>query len=240
MKKILLPFQIFKENPKYPTDSMEQIYTRKMTKYDLLPLFASSIMSGDMIDELYDMSDGLYLAGGEDWDPALYGQEKHEKTQVKEAERDTLEVPLIKKALQDKKPMLALCRGCQGLAIANGGELYQHLPDTFPNESHADITKSYYDLPNAEKHAVHIVRPSHVFDLLQSEKVKVNSYHHQGIKNPGKDFMVVGKSPAGVAEIIEHKDTSYFCIGVQSHPEMEEESFFESLFQGFAEAVKKR
>ena len=237
MKRVLVPLQIFKDNPAFPTDAMEQIYTKKLTKYDLLPLFVSSAISQVGIAELYSLSDGLFLAGGEDWDPSLYGQKKHEKTDVKEAERDGLELPLIKKALKDRKPILAVCRGAQGLAIADGGTLIQHIPDLFPDESHMDPHISYYDLPHAQKHKVLLTKKSRVYSLLQKATVWVNSYHHQSIDNPGKDFTVVGKSPAGVIEVIEHNDPSYFCIGVQSHPEMEEESFFEPLFKGFAEAI---
>lgn len=239
MKKILVPLQIFKDNPKFPTDAMEQIYTRKLMKYDLLPIFVSSVMTQEAIDELYELSNGLYLAGGEDWDPALYNQKKHEKTEIKEAERDKLELPLIKRALNDKKPILAICRGAEGLAIADGGSLVQHIPDKFPEEVHMDPKISYYDLPLAPKHPVKIIKSSKVYKLLEKDKIMVNSYHHQSIDNPGAHMRVVGKSPAGVVEIIEHEDSKYFCIGIQSHPEMEENSFVEPIFEAFANVIKK-
>lgn len=49
---------------------------------------------------------------------------------------------------------------------------------------------------------------------------------------------VAAKSPAGVIEVVEHTDPDYFCFGIESHPEAEENSFFEKLFIAFARAVK--
>lgn len=237
MKKVLVPLQIFKDNSKFPTDAMEHVYTKKLTKYGLLPIFISAAMSKSSIDELYNMGDGLFLAGGEDWNPALYGEEKHEKTEIKEEERDMLELYLIKKALKDKKPIFGICRGMQGLAIADGGSLYQHLPDEFPKESHLDLSVDYYDLPKAKKHDVNIDKTSLIYKVLNKNKTEVNSYHHQAIKNPGNHFKIVGTSPAGVIEMIENKDSSYFCIGVQNHPEMDEDNFMEPLFEAFANSI---
>ncbi|MEG2404193.1 MAG: gamma-glutamyl-gamma-aminobutyrate hydrolase family protein, partial [Oscillospiraceae bacterium] len=56
-------------------------------------------------------------------------------------ERDEMELPLLKLALEKEKPMLCVCRGLQLLNVALGGTLYQDI-NTMPEvkaENHVDF-----------------------------------------------------------------------------------------------------
>lgn len=236
MKKVLVSLEIHHDNPIIPIHGARPSYIKKLTKYNLFPLFVSPLMTEHMIREAYRMSSGIYFIGGEDWSHRLYTDKKHPKTIEAEIERDRMEFPLLQQVLRDKKPVLGICRGSQGLAIASGGTLIQHIPDVFPQENH-NPNKNYDELLINPKHKVHIKKSSKIFNIIKKETLMVNSYHHQAIDYPGKDFQIVGTSPAGVTEIIEHNDQNYFCFGVTSHPEVEENSFMEELFFEFAKVI---
>src|SRR5258708_4686119 len=239
MKKVLVSTAIYRDNPITPIYGARVSYIKKLTKYGLLPIFVTPNMTQHMITELYDMCEGVYFIGGEDWDPAVYHSLKHPKTVVGEPERDIIELPLLQLTLQDKKPFLGICRGGQGLAIAAGGTLIQHLPDKIPSENH-NPNNIYDDLLTSQKHPVVIDKKSKIYKIVKKGRVLVNSFHHQAIDNPGEKMKIVGTSPGGVVEIIESADSDYFCFGVNSHPEAIENSFLEELFKAFADHIQSR
>ncbi|MDO8497149.1 MAG: gamma-glutamyl-gamma-aminobutyrate hydrolase family protein [bacterium] len=237
MKEVLVPLATFKNTKeKYaPFHFARETYIKKLVQYHLLPYFVSHVMTIQMIDELYDQSQGVLLMGGADWNPSLYGETKGGKTQEPERGRDMMEQYILKKVLADKKPFLGICRGHQGLAIASGGKLIQHVADEFPSEKH-DV-ENYDGLFSGQKHEVVLDPSSRIAQLLGKEKINVNSGHHQAVREAGHNMKIVGESPAGVAEIIEHTDSSFFCYGVQCHPEADTNGDLERLFAAFAKAV---
>lgn len=236
MKKVLVPFEIHFDIPLVPIHGARSTYIKKLTKYKLFPIFVSPLMTKEMIMEAYNLCDGVYFIAGEDISHSLYTNKKHPETVETEVERDLIEIPLLQIVLKDKKPFLGICRGGQGLAVASGGTLIQHLPDVYPDENH-NPNKKYNELLDSPKHEIRIKKDSKIYRILQMDSIMVNSYHHQAIDNPGTNLEIVGTSPAGVTEIIEHTDPNYFCFGVQSHPEAEENSFMENLFYEFAKAI---
>lgn len=73
--------------------------------------------------------DGLFETGGEDWNPALYGEEQtpHGSSGWNDA-RDTSDIAYMTAAVQMDLPLLTVCRGTQGLNVALGGALIQDIP----------------------------------------------------------------------------------------------------------------
>src|SRR6185437_5808851 len=92
--------------------------------------------SDDGVEETLDALDGLIFSGGDDLDPALYGQEAHAETTGVKPARDRGELALLRAALERDLPVLAICRGSQLLSVALGGDLVQHLPDEAGGERH--------------------------------------------------------------------------------------------------------
>ncbi|MDO8504906.1 MAG: gamma-glutamyl-gamma-aminobutyrate hydrolase family protein [Candidatus Liptonbacteria bacterium] len=237
MIKILVPLAAKRLSDKEPITAVNFIretYIKKLAKYGLTPVFASHVLPRKIVLELYGEAQGILFTGGSDIDPALYGKRKNPKTRTVEPERDKLEIFLAKKAMKDKKPILAICRGAQILAVASGGELIQHIPD-ITAERHIG---TYEGLATHKKHPVWLEKNSRARALLKREKIFVNSAHHQAVKNPGKNFLISGITFGGITEIIEHRDRSYFCFGLQSHPEAETGAL-EIFFKKFAEVAKK-
>ncbi len=237
--KVLVPLAVMSvpENSIAPFHLVRTSYIRKLVKYGLIPIFVSTEMARNMIDSLYEECRGVLFMGGSDIDPALYDEAAHEKTKAIEKDRDRLEQYILKKVFADRKPFLGICKGCQALAIASGGTLYQHIPDVFPEEHALGEEQSYNDLLTNHKHDVYLKPNSHIQALMQTEQLMVNTAHHQSIASLGPEFLVSGTSKAGVVEVIEHIDKNYFCFGIQAHPEAEEESFFETIFSSFAHEV---
>jgi putative glutamine amidotransferase len=162
-------------------------------------------------DDVLDGLDGIVFTGGSDVDPALYGEQPHATTNVK-PERDAAEIVLLRAALAVDLPILGICRGMQLMVVAYGGRLHQHLPDVLGHHNHRPITG-----PKFGEHAVRLRPGSRSRDVL-GDGVVVNSFHHQGIADPG-GLSAVGWCPEdGLIEVVEDPGRR-FAIGVQWHPE---------------------
>jgi putative glutamine amidotransferase len=149
--------------------------------------------------------DGLVLAGGADVAADRYGEAAGPFTDSR-PDRDAGEFPLADTDL----PILGVCRGMQLLVVAYGGRLHQHLPDVVGHDKHR---------PGDGVYGSHGVRflPGSRIDKIMSGDSEVNSYHHQGIADPGR-LVVTGWADDGVIEAVEDP-TRPFVLGVQWHPE---------------------
>lgn len=227
----------------FPVYGTLSSYIQKLSKYNFLPLFVCPSMTQQAIDEIYNLSDGVFFMGGSDFDPSHYNEKKHKKTIVAEHNRDQLEIALLKRVIQDKKPFLGICRGCQALAIVSGGSLIQHVPDVVGHTRHSLKREQSYEDLIINKHSVLVEKESKIYKLLKKDRIITTSGHHQAAATVGKNFRISGKSEDGIVEIIEHTDPSYFCFAIQSHPEVEEKGNLEPLFAAFSKATliyKKR
>lgn len=215
-------------------------YADKIAHLGLLPIFVSAGFPKTMIDYLYQEASGLLLMGGSDIHPRHYGETVGAHTTPHEPDRDRLELELVEKALQEKKPFLGICRGHQMLAVASGGKLYQHLPETFPGEEHGLGEGAEYEdlLHHGPRHFITVETDTRLYHILQTEQIETNTAHHQGVKELGADLMVSAYSEKGVIEAIEHMDKEYFCMGLQSHPEVLTDEPLARVFQHFANAVE--
>ncbi|MGA1332959.1 MAG: gamma-glutamyl-gamma-aminobutyrate hydrolase family protein [Ilumatobacteraceae bacterium] len=159
---------------------------------------------------LVESSSGVLIQGGGDIDPARYGESKRSDTiyGIVEA-HDDFELAVLKEAVRQDKPILAICRGIQLLNVALGGTLHQDLGDVLSDrESHWDTY-----------HPISLVDASRVARAMGSlSPERSHSYHHQAIKNLAPDLTVVGSAPDGVIEAVEHRSCKW-VVGVQWHPE---------------------
>jgi putative glutamine amidotransferase len=158
-----------------------------------------------------DGLDGIVFTGGSDVDPALYGEPAHPTTQVK-PERDAAEMLLLRAALANDLPLLAICRGMQLMTVAYGGKLHQHLPDVLGHDNHRPTSG-----PKFGFHRVDLA-PGSLARQLLGESLEVNSFHHQGVADPGK-LTATGWCPEdSLIEVVEDPALR-FALGVQWHPE---------------------
>jgi len=166
---------------------------------------AGGIAVAKYMPQIDDDYDGLVLCGGNDMDPAFFGEKIDGSVDI-EHERDALEFALLKAFLAADKPVLGICRGCQVINVYFGGTLYQDLPN-------ADEHKS-----GTEQDIVHPVRAEKgsIAEKLYGPEFLVNSVHHQAIKQLGKGLKATMLSD-GIIEGIEHESLPVFAV--QWHPE---------------------
>ncbi len=199
----------------------------------LLPL-GEEADTGSLAEKL----DGLLLSGGFDVDPHFYGEEPHQNLGEISPGRDPYELSLVRSFLQADKPVLGICRGHQVLNVAQGGTLYQDIYDQIDGTvlQHAQRARREH-----LSHKVSFTKGSMLADIFGSETIRVNSFHHQGVKAPGDTLEVTGTAEDGVIEAIESKE-HMFVIGVQWHPENSAcagDDYSKKLFQAFVGACRK-
>lgn len=241
MNKVLIPLAQRKQSEEAvgPMNFARETYIRKLQQYNLLPLFVSHAMNDAAVEMLFDKADGLLLMGGLDVDSSQYtNQPAHEENEPSSV-RDELEINLLQQAYEQQMPVLGICRGCQVMAVAAGGQLHQHVPDLGVDETHGESVdgEAYDHVVNIE-HTVHIKPDTKLEDIVGQRKITVNSGHHQAVKSPGEGMQVAAESPAGITEAVEHRRDGYFCVGLQSHPEAQQNGPLEEVFRAFQEAVR--
>jgi putative glutamine amidotransferase len=198
---------------KYPWYAIRQNYFAAVTAAGGLPVALPHDAS--QAEDFLDRLDGLIVTGGAfDVDPALYGDaERHATVELKQ-NRTSAEMALLQGALRRNKPVLGICGGQQLLAVALGGTLIQHIPDAVPNALAHEQTTPH----SAPGHGVKILPGTLLYKIVGSERMQVNTSHHQAVKDPGRSI-VNALAPDGVIEGIEGGPESKFCLGVQWHPE---------------------
>jgi putative glutamine amidotransferase len=166
-----------------------------------------------------DRIDALLMSGGNDIDPASYGQPPHPETAGIRPERDRFEIALTRAALKRGMPVLGICRGMQLLNIARGGDAVQHLPDVVGHSDHRHTPGTFTD------HEVRLEPGSLAARVAGAERESVKSHHHQGVGELGEGLRATGWADDGTVEAIElGPDDHRFALGVLWHPEEQEES----------------
>jgi putative glutamine amidotransferase len=171
-------------------------------------------------DAVLDLIDGLILAGGDDIDPGSYGTERHPETKHTVPQRDRAELALSRRAVERDMPVLGICRGMQLLNVAFGGTLLQHLPDEVGHGGHRLHPGSF----DGSEHDVQLKPGSVAAHAAREQLHSSKSHHHQGLDQIGMGFVVSGRSTLDeLPEAIEIPDKQ-FVLGVQWHPEADENS----------------
>ena len=182
------------------------------------------VAPGDPLPDLSAVS-GLMLTGGFDIHPCHWdgAEPVHPKVEV-DADRDALEIPLIRGAWEGKLPILGICRGEQILNVALGGSLIQDIPDFYGCEAtrHQHGTA---DVPDMH-HRVQLAPGSRLRALLGEDVFRVNSRHHQAVKRVAPALVPVGwhldtthPETGPIIEAVEAADPARWVFGVQWHPE---------------------
>lgn len=202
----------------------------------MIPLFDDDLAT---LWEIYQRLDGILIPGGVDINPAEYREAVRPECGNLDPARDRVELQLTRWAMEDGKPVLGLCRGLQVINVANGGTLWQDLA----SQNAAFHKHDYFPTAGFERdhlaHEVDVTAGTRLAQLLESERVPVNSMHHQGIKQLGAGLVASATAPDGLIEAIEG-DTDAFLVGVQWHPEVFEmaDPHFRHLFGGFMQASR--
>ena len=152
--------------------------------------------------------------------------------------RDALTLPLIRAAFETKKPLFAICRGCQELNVALGGSLHQAVHTVDGHKDHRARPNVPLDEAYGPIHPVFL--RGKLRDWIGSDKIVVNSLHWQGIARLANGLKAEAFAEDGLIEAVRGPDEAAFCLGVQWHPEWGAKSNPVStlLFRRFGEAAK--
>jgi putative glutamine amidotransferase len=155
--------------------------------------------------------DGVLFSNGADVDPSHYQLEPVHGLGELDPERDEFEIALYQALKALNKPRLGVCRGMQLINIAEGGTLHQHIPalEGVWADHHQRARKAILG------HSVQVVPESHLGQAFGTEQIRVNSYHHQGVKTLAPSLTVAARASDGLVEAYEGEQ----IMGVQWHPE---------------------
>jgi putative glutamine amidotransferase len=165
------------------------------------PLTMLPVAGSDWNDRLRGI-DGVLMPGGADINPTTYGQEiSSEHVYDVDNLADEADISLVKFALSQAIPVLAICRGLQITNVALGGTLVQHMET--PHQHHVAL----------------VTIEKYVDELgLSTATLEASCYHHQMIDQVAPGLEVIARSAEGFVEAAKF-DSSGWAFGVQWHPE---------------------
>lgn len=217
MKKILIStrHEDNEANSFWPTLKAEYHTFGPIIELGNIPFFVPAYkLTQEQVKIYIESTDILILMGGHDINPKEYKEEKMFDSVNTCLYRDHNEILLIHEAIKQKKPIIWICRGIQIINVTLGWSLYQDIYQQYPwAQDHNQDRSKYKEL----YHDIYMSEGSFLSKLYQKDQIKVNSFHHQAIKQLGEWLQAVAKSEDGTIEAIQH--TSLPIYGVQRHPE---------------------
>jgi putative glutamine amidotransferase len=223
---------------------------------------AISLKLGDgELKSLTHSLDAYVLPGSPaDVDPALYKTARNPKCGDADPARERTDYALLDDAFANAKPVLAICYGAQILNVKLGGTLYQDIE----SELSGAMNHTKDGVPKGQPDPVHdaviesggeLARIAAATGLEQSGDgtwARVNTSHHQSIRELGHGLRVAARAPDGVTEAVEREANEmnkHWVMGVQWHPERPtyekmgdalSEFLFRALMQATREAAAQK
>lgn len=210
------------------TYGLREVYAQAVRKVGGIAIILPPAEEEEIINAYLNLCDGFILSGGDDVDPYNWGDLPQDGLELVSPLRDYFELCLANKILEHKPVILGICRGCQLLNVAGGGSLIQDLKSSLSHVQKAPKDYAFHD--------IFIDRTSVLADILNSETIRVNSFHHQAIDKPGRDMRTVACAADGTVEAIEGLGLG-FVLGVQWHPEWLDDEHSHRLFKALVEAA---
>lgn len=211
-------------------------YSEAIEYFGGIPFLIPLIPKRNYISELIQNLDGVLLPGSDtDVDPYYYSEEPLPKLKRVVPEKDSTDFLVLEEAERLNIPLLAICFGMQALNVFCGGSLYQDI-------------EIQIDKPLKHEQGVPLSRLSHSIEVKSKSKlssfvknakladtVKVNSHHHQSVKQIGESLVETAWTKDGVIECIEGVDKDRFVFGTQWHPEIsfEKDVLSREIFSAF-------
>jgi putative glutamine amidotransferase len=220
-----------------PTYFLRARYIRAIEELGGVPVILPLIADRRARRSLLDNIDGLLLTGsGPDLDPSHYGERRKYQFKVMAPRRADFDLDLARVTAKSGIPTLGICGGMQTMNVACGGSLFQDIPsqtdDALPHRQSEPATHL--------SHAISIVPGSTLARILKHRTIRVNSSHHQSVKQAAPGLIVSALAPDGIIEAIELPRHRFF-VGLQWHPEFlfDRYSLHRRLFQAFLKAARR-
>ena len=198
------------------------------------PIHIALIPKEEFVRDVVADLDGILLSGSaSDMDPAYWNEDPHPKIGRVVPEKDQTDLLVLAEAEKRALPVFGICFGMQSLNVSRGGSLLQDIEMEIE-----DPVQHQQGIPRElNSHSIRIKAGSLLEKALGvgSLTSKVNSHHHQAIRNVGKNLRPTAWANDGVIEAVEDTRDDRFVLGVQWHPELSwaSEPLSESLFRIF-------
>jgi putative glutamine amidotransferase len=222
---------------KEPTYFLRARYVQAIEDLGGVPLILPLTTDRAVRRTLLNGLQGLLLTGsGPDLPPHLYGERRRYDFSVVSRQRYAFELDIARMAADQKLPVFGICGGMQAINVAFGGTLVQDIASQvsapLPHRSSLPATRVC--------HAVHVSAKSLLRRITRKETIRVNSSHHQSVKQVAPRLIASAVAADGVIEAIESSAHPFF-LGVQWHPEFlyERHETHRRLFQAFLKAARQ-
>lgn len=202
-----------------------------------IPVMLPLSTDQETLEVLASTFDGFLFTGGQDLNPAMYNENIKDGCGELCHDRDKMEEALFQLVMHLDKPVFGICRGLQLFNVLLGGTLYQDIPTEMLTKTKITHKQNPpYDKP---VHSVYIEAGNILHQILDTEVLMVNSYHHQGIKKLSNQLVCVAQSEDGLVEAVVIPNKT-FALAVQWHPEFSYQTDDRSfrLFVEFVESCK--
>lgn len=212
------------------------------------PLMIPSL-GDDLVDlrRLVRSLDGLMMTGSpSNVHPSHYGQVESAEAEPFDPARDATSLALIRLALEEGVPLLAICRGYQELNVALGGSLHIRVHELPGRMDHRRPQHPELDVQYGPAHPVKLRAGGPLAKLAAAAGIEgdlmVNSLHWQGLDRIAKGLTVEAEAEDGTPEAVSVGAAKAFALGVQWHPEYKawENPFSRQLFEAFGHAARAR
>ena len=206
----------FSNRPKDTTLFVAQRYLSAIERAGGIAVILSANRTKWAVRSLLGRLNGLVLSGGNfDIHPRYYDERPiRELGEIKNARTD-FELEIADKAIKQNLPVLGICGGAQAINVALGGSLYQDITAQLGDTGAGEHTSKN---PNGG-HSIHIEPATRLYKILKRSRLKVNTSHHQAVKQLGHGLVINAVAEDGVIEGIE-STRHVFVLGVQWHPEV--------------------
>lgn len=213
-------------------------YIAVLERAGLTPILISPAHSEDGIRQLMEICRGLVLTGGDDIDPARYHEEPIPELGAVNPPRDAAECRALDAAVGRDLPVLGICRGHQMLNVFFGGTLCQDIA-TAMEEAYSHLQTTAW---GSHHHEITVEPGSRLGRAVGRDRLEINSYHHQAIREVAPGLEVTARADDGLIEAVESREHTW-VLGVQWHPERHEARAEDSdpnvrVFNAFADAVR--
>ncbi|MDO5302019.1 MAG: gamma-glutamyl-gamma-aminobutyrate hydrolase family protein [Tissierellia bacterium] len=204
-----------------------------------LPLPLTQDFKEEDYEALLRRVDGIVFTGGCDFPATYYGEENSEYLSSFAPLRDLLEFALMPMVLELDLPVLAICRGMQLGNVVLGGSLYQDLPKLFSDEISHEIREGEDYGKVAHGLSTRGETDQLAREFFGTTELRVNSLHHQGIKDMAEDLVPLLWAEDGLVEAYYHPGKRFF-LGLQWHPEYmyEKEESSRRTLEGLVAAAR--
>jgi len=198
-----------------------------------VPLVVPPLQDESDVSRVLDSMDGFLMVGGQDLDPRRDGFMLHPTVRVMEEKRELFDRQLMRLITDKRIPVFGIGVGMQLLNVAQGGNLFLHIPEDLPDAiPHKDLQDA------GHRHGLDVTPGSLMERVYGDGEIRVNSMHHMAVDEVAPGFVVTARCPDGVVEAIESEIEGWFALGTQFHPEADSSSALDvRIFEEFIDGI---